>query len=426
MPDRELTNYNTTSLPPLQRTRTTGRPYFFLHPNSKLTAAAMPPKRNKAPTSTPKSWAPTSTPCPTKGTPSSTQTKQKKAPIAWDKDGEGGMTSIRILLDWLAVDGNYQRWRGDTKAGSTKAALANEILAEMAEAGITHRDNKGVQTKVQELQASYAKASDFLRNTGSGLLDEDVDDGITTLPMGLAKICKYWDELHPIMFTRTVSNPPVTTQSTNYQVPNLLGSQTTNDSDDDKLNPVSTSTAPPTRDRCPTSEPVEGNLEEEDPDQADKTKPRGSGKKKATSKDPLGLEQIIRAANDFRQKSSDAREKREAAKAKIDANLAARDRKRAKRAEARKKKALRYESRKIHLLEMETRIKMKRAEMDEVRERFAFVRELRGLGHMDQEIEKFIGEQFKSADGPGQAWADSSDTSVDDSCSSADKAPDCS
>jgi hypothetical protein len=120
----------------------------------------------------------------------------------------------------------------------------------------------------------------------------------------------------------------------------------------------------------------------------------------------------------------DAREKREAAKAKMDATLAVRDRKRAKRAEARKKKALQYESRKIRLLEMETRIKMKRAEMDEVRERFAFVRELRGLGHTDEEIEKFIGDQFTAVEGPSQAWDETSDTSVDASSSSADKASD--
>jgi hypothetical protein len=74
-----------------------------------------------------KTQTPVTTPSRAKNSPSSTQAKKKKTPITWDKDGAGGMSSIRILLDWLAIDGNYQRWQGDTKAGSTKAALAGGL-----------------------------------------------------------------------------------------------------------------------------------------------------------------------------------------------------------------------------------------------------------------------------------------------------------
>jgi hypothetical protein len=78
----------------------------------------MPPKKTQTPATTPSR---------AKNSPLSKQAKKKKAPIAWDKDGAGGMSSIRILLDWLAIDSNYQRWQGDTKAGSTKAALAGGL-----------------------------------------------------------------------------------------------------------------------------------------------------------------------------------------------------------------------------------------------------------------------------------------------------------
>ncbi|KNZ61708.1 hypothetical protein VP01_13690g1, partial [Puccinia sorghi] len=44
---------------------------------------------------------------------------------------------------------NYQHWRGDNKGRANKTTLANEILTEMAKAGITHRDVKGIQTKIQ-------------------------------------------------------------------------------------------------------------------------------------------------------------------------------------------------------------------------------------------------------------------------------------
>ncbi|KNZ52669.1 hypothetical protein VP01_3489g3 [Puccinia sorghi] len=90
--------------------------------------------------------------------------------------------------------------RGNTKTGATKSALANEILLEMADAGINHWDKK------------------------------DIESGTTNLPgeliSTLAKICKYWDGLHPIMAIRTCTNPPVTMESTNIAIPDLFGTQT--------------------------------------------------------------------------------------------------------------------------------------------------------------------------------------------------------
>ena len=72
--------------------------------------------------------------------------------------------------------------RGTIKiGGATKTALATKILAEMKKNSINHRDAKGIQTKIQELQISYGKASDFLRGLGTGLLDEDIANGTTTL-----------------------------------------------------------------------------------------------------------------------------------------------------------------------------------------------------------------------------------------------------
>lgn len=66
------------------------------------------------------------------------------APVLWEKDGQGGLTSIHIVLDWLAIEGNYQLWQGDTGSGSTKAALTSKILSVMVNASTTHRDNKGI------------------------------------------------------------------------------------------------------------------------------------------------------------------------------------------------------------------------------------------------------------------------------------------
>ncbi|PLW09979.1 hypothetical protein PCANC_13261 [Puccinia coronata f. sp. avenae] len=140
----------------------------------------MPPKRTQSQRATP-----------------ATQSKQKKAPVSWDKDGEAG------------------------------------ILTLMAQAGITHQDNKGIQTKIEELQTSYSKGSDFLRNAGSGLQDKDIDNGTTTLNAALTKICRYWDELHPIMALHNISNPPETQESTKSGVPNLHRSRADNNASEE-------------------------------------------------------------------------------------------------------------------------------------------------------------------------------------------------
>ncbi|KNZ64272.1 hypothetical protein VP01_10499g1, partial [Puccinia sorghi] len=102
----------------------------------------------------------------------------------------------------------------------------------MAKAGITHRDVKGIQTKIQELQSSYGKACNFLRGSGAGILDEDIEVGTTTVPAAITKQCRYWDKLHPIMSLRTCTNPPVTRESTDCLVPNLLGSSSVDEEDD--------------------------------------------------------------------------------------------------------------------------------------------------------------------------------------------------
>jgi hypothetical protein len=101
--------------------------------------------------------------------------------VAWDKDGRDGQNSYWILLDWFAVKGNYERWRGDKKGGATKTALAKEILLEMRNSGITHGNAKGIQKKVKELTVSHGKACNFLRGTGAGLRDKDIANGTTTL-----------------------------------------------------------------------------------------------------------------------------------------------------------------------------------------------------------------------------------------------------
>jgi hypothetical protein len=203
---------------------------------------AMPPKRTS-----------TSNPSGNVSQTPASQNRPKKAPVLWEKDGTNGNSSIRMVLDWLAVEGNFQRWRGDTKGGLSKSALANEILDGMAKAGITHRDNNVIQTRIQDLQISYGKARDYLQGTGAGLRDEDIENGTTTLQgehslgyslgqnrllmliycifkAALEKRCKFYDELHAIMATRTCADPQHVRDSVTRTNPDLLNGTTPNDS----------------------------------------------------------------------------------------------------------------------------------------------------------------------------------------------------
>ncbi|KAI9913559.1 hypothetical protein PsorP6_006025 [Peronosclerospora sorghi] len=176
------------------------------------------------------------------GTPKKPSTGAgRKKPISWGKDAVGpGRSSIQVLLDWLSATGNYGRWRGDTQKGISKETLAGEIVGLLKKEGITHSDNKvpncltcRVRAKLQELQESYAKASDWKKQTGSGLSEKDLKDGTNTGQVALTKICKYWDVLHPIMSARACNNPLASSGTVNAANPNLLGKKRVVQDDDE-------------------------------------------------------------------------------------------------------------------------------------------------------------------------------------------------
>ncbi|KNZ43787.1 hypothetical protein VP01_986g8 [Puccinia sorghi] len=52
---------------------------------------------------------------------------QKKAPSLWEKDGKGGLSSICIFLEWLSVDGNYQ-WDSDNDSRTSDLLIKGHQL----------------------------------------------------------------------------------------------------------------------------------------------------------------------------------------------------------------------------------------------------------------------------------------------------------
>lgn len=96
----------------------------------------------------------------------------KKVQISWEKDGVAphNKTSMDVLLDWLTTPGKYNQWRGSKNTPvASKGTLISEIAIKLAQVGITHRKTQDIRTKINNMQRDFAKAADWLSNTGSGV-----------------------------------------------------------------------------------------------------------------------------------------------------------------------------------------------------------------------------------------------------------------
>ncbi|KNZ60978.1 uncharacterized protein VP01_1472g7 [Puccinia sorghi] len=114
----------------------------------------------------------------TPSTPALVKTTKKKA-VPWDRNGiDGGSSSMEIVLEWLTTGTNYQHWRGDLEEGKTKKSLCSEIIQMMNDNGINHHDAKGMYTSPLLV---VPPLRDWKQNTGAGILDSDVVNGVKTV-----------------------------------------------------------------------------------------------------------------------------------------------------------------------------------------------------------------------------------------------------
>ncbi|PLW38247.1 hypothetical protein PCASD_19197 [Puccinia coronata f. sp. avenae] len=157
----------------------------------------------------------------------------KKKAVPWDFDGvDGGSSSVEIVLEWLTTASNYSQWRGDLEEGKNEKSLSSEIIELMKENGIYQRDAKGITQRISGFQSSYKTAEDWKRNTGAGILNSDLINGVKTAEDHLCVLCQYWDMLDPIMGLRSVVKPLFTQSSVlatqNAQSNHSLSSMATN------------------------------------------------------------------------------------------------------------------------------------------------------------------------------------------------------
>mgnify|MGYP005851490981 CR=1 FL=1 len=134
--------------------------------------------------------------------------------LPWDKDGNGGTTdpknSLRILLDWLLEEGNYNRFRGHDNHGTRKMTYGQILSSRMKEAGCrVERSAEAVVKKIQEIEGKFIRAHDWVNNTGQGVKERD---GMETFEGLVRQRCKWYFELLPIMGDRSKARPRVTTE----------------------------------------------------------------------------------------------------------------------------------------------------------------------------------------------------------------------
>lgn len=111
----------------------------------------------------------------------SESTRLRKAPKKWEDDGaDGGPASIQVILDWITTSGNFAKWKGEM-GGISKQTLCGEIVNQMKEVGIYHRNVADVRTKIQDIINSYNKARDWSERTGEGIRAEGGEDAEKTI-----------------------------------------------------------------------------------------------------------------------------------------------------------------------------------------------------------------------------------------------------
>ena len=98
---------------------------------------------------------------------------------AWDTDTptrEYAQSSEAMLIDWLLVHGNYDKWKGNS-SGISKREIQKEIADILNKKGFEMRIQRGrtqeqVGSKIAWLELKYRETKAWIENTGQGIREE--------------------------------------------------------------------------------------------------------------------------------------------------------------------------------------------------------------------------------------------------------------
>lgn len=126
--------------------------------------------------------------------------------MEWSKDNPNDPEnySINVIIKWMTMHGNYSRFKGGQRQKRwTKQAITGEISNLIKEAGcIVQCNPKAIIDQITSLVKSYSDAIFEKNQTGQSTAinsDENEHD--------IYKICKYFDQLDPILRDQPLSQP---------------------------------------------------------------------------------------------------------------------------------------------------------------------------------------------------------------------------
>jgi hypothetical protein len=180
------------------------------------------------------------------------------APANWDKDAHGDKpSSIQLLIQWLTTEENASLYFGGVNQAGKTTAMRKECYHKVIKQFIKDRNGEcpyviiyyitlllskiysklitliyisiyvliiilgvdrttdSIRTKIQRVLDSYFKASDRLRDTGAGL---DGSAYSTFHEMVKSTICRYYDELQPVLGDRPNVNAWYTNESDDKKI----------------------------------------------------------------------------------------------------------------------------------------------------------------------------------------------------------------
>jgi hypothetical protein len=121
--------------------------------------------------------------------------------VKWHSDSVD-TSSLNVLLQWLTAESNYNNYRGGRtlSKGKTKDNYCTEISDLIKRAGIKVEQTKNaVRAKINEIEAAYHKANDWINNTGAGVECQIM------LQNYVKTICPYYYDVHEVFMDRASS-----------------------------------------------------------------------------------------------------------------------------------------------------------------------------------------------------------------------------
>ncbi|RXK41902.1 hypothetical protein M231_00623 [Tremella mesenterica] len=163
-----------------------------------------------------------------------TKSSKKARPLDWSRDGvDGGPTSLDILLRWLEIPGNVDRWRNGFE-GQTQKNTMEACAAWLSDNGSpTARDASACNSKIHGLFATWKEANTYRHSTGAGEggyiiaraeeqgVEEDIVAAVSRVDRNTRYKCPLWDTLNPIFKDRDSGDPSLRSDSTQPYNPAL-------------------------------------------------------------------------------------------------------------------------------------------------------------------------------------------------------------